>query len=673
MKRILLLTLSLLSLVSCSKFDDSAIWQELENHEERIAGLEKLCDEFNMNIMSLQTIVAALQDKDYVTSVTRLTDDGKDVGYVIEFSKSGAVTIYNGADGRDGKDAVAPMIGVKAGADGVYYWTLNGDWILDEYGKMIPAIGRDGSDGNPGTDGSDGITPELEIRDGFWYVSYDSGETWEQLGKATGEDGKDGADGADGVSGDAFFSSVTQDENNVYLHLADGTVLTLPLASSYLFNKIQSICYVPRYSDGAATVMYGESGDGIVEMDFEIYPKNAVEDIYRDWQKLLSLKAVYTKTRSSVDFIDMPIISCSVDVSDGLLTIIAQGENLSEDFYNGIHGASARLSVSDESNSISSAYIPMIAERTRPGGREIWYTTSDGQVLQPKDPSAIDATIVSNVYENNIGVISFDKDITVIGTTAFNSLSRLTSVVFPDSVVEIGWLAFNNCPNLTTISLPKNLERIGDRAFSLCTDLVDLVLPSKLKSIGKNAFASCSSLTSVHLPESLEELGDAVFYNCGNLSSFTGKFVYENGKCIIYDETLNSISVPGLTMFTVPDNVKHIGYECFRSFPLRIITLNDRIESVGVRAFFMSSISELRFPATLKEVRSLAFSSSQLERCYIEAVTPPAAVVPEGFSSWDAFSNIDDIVIYVPENSVEAYKTAAGWSRYADKIQGMAF
>jgi hypothetical protein len=79
----------------------------------------------------------------------------------------------------------------------------------------------------------------LKIEEGYWYISYDNGATWTQVGKATGEDGKDGADGEDGKDGqngadgkdgqdgDSMFQSVTQDENYVYFTLADGTVIEI--------------------------------------------------------------------------------------------------------------------------------------------------------------------------------------------------------------------------------------------------------------------------------------------------------------------------------------------------------------------------------------------------------------------------------------------------------------
>ncbi len=210
--RILTVTIMLLS-VGCI---DDDLYNRLDNLEERVSKLEELCREMNTNISSLQTIVTALQTNDYVTAVTPIVEDGKTVGYTISFVKSDPITIYHG------KDGYTPVIGVRQDSDGIYYWTLDGDWLLDADGNKIKA---------QGIDGKDGITPQLKIEGESWYISYDNGECWSQLGKATGEDGKDGQngqDGKDGKDGDSFFKSVTQDEENVYFELADGTVITLP-------------------------------------------------------------------------------------------------------------------------------------------------------------------------------------------------------------------------------------------------------------------------------------------------------------------------------------------------------------------------------------------------------------------------------------------------------------
>ena len=197
----------------------------------------------------MQTIVTALQNNDYITSVDPLTENGKVVGYTIKFAKSNPIVIYNGKDGADGN---TPVIGVKKDTDGIYYWTLDGEFIVAD-GQKIKA---QGTDGNNGADGSDGVTPKLEIREGYWWISYDNGTNWTQLGKATGEDGKD----ADSIK-------ITQDENNVYFELADGTVITIsktgqsvdPNIIQFADENVKKLCVGMWDTNGDLELSYDEA------------------------------------------------------------------------------------------------------------------------------------------------------------------------------------------------------------------------------------------------------------------------------------------------------------------------------------------------------------------------------------------------------------------------------
>ena len=79
------------------------------------------------------------------------------------------------------------------------------------------------------------VTPQFKIESDYWYVSYDEGWTWTQLGKATGEQGAQGEKGdtgEKGEKGDSMFSSVTQDAYFAYFTLADGTQIKIPKNSS---------------------------------------------------------------------------------------------------------------------------------------------------------------------------------------------------------------------------------------------------------------------------------------------------------------------------------------------------------------------------------------------------------------------------------------------------------
>lgn len=273
----------------CEKY---ASLDDFAQLEKRVAALENLCNQMNTNIASLQTLISALQNNDYITSVSPVTQDGKEVGYTISFAKSAAITIYHGKDGSNGlngsngKDGYTPVIGVRKDSDGIYYWTLDGSWMLDTAGNKIKAEGtdgkngadgkdgkdgadgkdgkdgvdgkdgKDGKDGAAGTpgsngqngaagtpgsngqngaagaDGKDGITPQLRITDGYWEVSYDNGTSWKRLGKATGENGTNGSPGTNGSDGDTLFEDITIGEESVTFKLSSGEEFSLPRTST---------------------------------------------------------------------------------------------------------------------------------------------------------------------------------------------------------------------------------------------------------------------------------------------------------------------------------------------------------------------------------------------------------------------------------------------------------
>lgn len=240
----------------------------LNNLLERVQRLENLCSQANTNIASMQTILMALQSNDCVTGVAPVVQNGETIGYTISFVKSAPITIYHGqngkdgVDGADGKDGRAPVIGVRQDADGLYYWTLDGEWLLDASGNKMKTAGSDGQKGdkgNDGADGKDGITPQLKIENGYWYVSTDGGRTWTNLGKATGENGKDG--------GDSMFSSVEITESSVKFTLTDGTSFSIPKDAPFniTFANTDTISCAPGSTYRIAYTIEGASSSTSVE------------------------------------------------------------------------------------------------------------------------------------------------------------------------------------------------------------------------------------------------------------------------------------------------------------------------------------------------------------------------------------------------------------------------
>ena len=146
MKRLLFILLTV-ALFGCH----NDIWEELNKQNDRITELENLCAKMNDNISALQIIISALENKDFVNSVTPIVQDGVEIGYKIEFSKGVTATIYHGIDGTDGVDGHSPIVGVKQDTDGVFYWThgLYKQMRENEYGRIIN-LSSTAVRGNPG-------------------------------------------------------------------------------------------------------------------------------------------------------------------------------------------------------------------------------------------------------------------------------------------------------------------------------------------------------------------------------------------------------------------------------------------------------------------------------------------------------------------------------------------
>ena len=194
------------SLSNCT-YDDSALWNEMEQIKDRISDLEESVLQTNEEIEALQSIINALQNNLYITSVEQTAD-----GYTIVFSDGTSANIMNGKDGVNGTNA--PLFSVKQDTDGNYYWTIDGEWLLVG-GEKVRANGLDGENGQ------DAIAPQIRINDitKEWEISTDGGMTWIPTGVV--------AEGT-GTVGDSLFESIdTSHEDYIIITLTDGTEFTL--------------------------------------------------------------------------------------------------------------------------------------------------------------------------------------------------------------------------------------------------------------------------------------------------------------------------------------------------------------------------------------------------------------------------------------------------------------
>ena len=276
MKKQLLLCLAAAALMVGACYNDKDLVSRLDQHDKDIAGLQKdvkdlqdAVSKINSNIEGLDKIVKALEKNVYVKSVTDVKDTAGDViGYTIEFTDNSKITIYHGEDGNQGDKGDkgdkgdqgdkgdkgdkgdAPVIGVKE-SGGVYYWTLNGEFLVDGEGHPIPVTGNDGQDGATGATGADGITPQLRINEGNWEVSYDKGQTWEVVGPAQ----------TAAEAGDAVFSGVKETKDQVVFTLADGSKLAIDKLVEFSL-KIDDSKTIDVVKDATAEIPYTLSGVG---------------------------------------------------------------------------------------------------------------------------------------------------------------------------------------------------------------------------------------------------------------------------------------------------------------------------------------------------------------------------------------------------------------------------
>lgn len=217
MKKELVMSLGLaLSCLACSKYDDSALNDRLAKLEQRVGAIEEKVKVANEDIKTLKSLVSASTQGKTITEVKK-TDEG----YDLIFSDKQVISIKHGRNGADGH---RPQISV-AQENGVYYWQLDGQWLLDAQNKKVRVSGETGPvgpQGAQGVAGQDGKTPTLRINAGKWEVSYGDNDWKEVPGSAGATLGETTVEGLD------LFKKIELDGDNVVITLKSGDKIKLP-------------------------------------------------------------------------------------------------------------------------------------------------------------------------------------------------------------------------------------------------------------------------------------------------------------------------------------------------------------------------------------------------------------------------------------------------------------
>ena len=289
----------------------------------------------------------------------------------------------------------------------------------------------------------------------------------------------------------------------------------------------------------------------------------------------------------------------------------------------------------------------------------IYYTTYDGNIIKPRK-NAFNAKIVSNTYENGIGIIKFDNAIDEIGEDACSSCERLISITIPDGVTTIGDCAFSSCINLSEITIPNSVTNIGASSFSRCQRLTNITLPNALNTIGEYAFTDCKSLRSITIPDNVSHIGQRAFTGCSNLKEFKGKYATEDGKFLIYKNRLEAYTSNGETRCIIPEGVIYIGGHVFENrSDLIDIKIPDSVTGIGVCSFAgCNGLTSIIIPENVIAIESWAFQGcNNLRTIFCLSPIPPTCD-----NQWTL--NNGQPSIYVQYECIQEYKKATFWKEH---------
>ena len=521
MKKELVMSLGLaLSCLACSKYDDSALYNLIAKLDQRLVAVEEHVKKANEDIKTLKSLVSAASQGKTITEVKK-TDEG----YDLTFSDKQVISIKMGRDGMDGH---SPKISVALDG-GVYYWQLDGKWLLDTQGQKVRVSGETGPQGIPGKDGATGPQgiPGKDGATGPQGIPGKDGATGPQgiPGKdgATGPQGIPGKDGATGPQGIPGKDGATGPQG---IPGKDGKTPKLRINAgkwevAYGNNDWIPVMVVSSGTSGATTVEGLDLFKNIKETDQEV---------------VITLKSGGTIKLSKQTSTPSNPLQPGEVISDPNNPF--NGKNIVWD------------EISSDNYKLSVNGLSLIK----------WMNTSTQNLDMNRDSQLRKITFIGNyAFEDyqNLKNVHIASSVTRIGEYAFAGCRSLKSATIPSSVTSIGDKAFENCRSLTSINIPVSVTSIGEYAFEDCRSLTSINIPQSVTSIGEAAFAGCSSLTSITIPSSVTSIGRFTFSSCRSLTSVT-----------------------------IPSSVTRIGEAAFHGCSnLRSINIPSSVTSIGDRAF----------------------------------------------------------------------------------------
>lgn len=328
---------------------------------------------------------------------------------------------------------------------------------------------------------------------------------------------------------------------------------------------------------------------------------------------------------------------------------------------------------------------------------------SDDCGYVPFDPSTFEGKIYAKYINgdtytkecdgNNISF--YDNDF----SDATQPSSAITQIIFGNCVYEVGGFSYENLANLKNVQFSQNTRVVSWGAFKNCTWLENLTFPSSMFQLEGRCFSYCKSLTEVTVPEGCG-MHEDVFGHCINLTAATipsynpigsnGSSEYKNTfEFCTKLETVNFTGNGGIKSFNgvfyhceslksvnIPSTVERIDGSCFAScYALPSIELPESLTYIGDTTFMKCySLTSITIPMNVTYIGQFAFMEcTRLESIYVEATTPPTLDTSGSYDGETLHESMafdyTNCPIYVPCNSLDAYKSASGWIKYRDRIK----
>ena len=180
-----------------------------------------------------------------------------------------------------------------------------------------------------------------------------------------------------------------------------------------------------------------------------------------------------------------------------------------------------------------------------------------------------------------------------------------------------------------------NIQSTHFSLFNGCTKLKSVSFPDQMTEIYYYSCYGCTSLSSVHLPKNLEIIGGNAFGQCKSLSNIE-----------------------------FPEGLKKLNNDAFKGAKLTSIVLPNSLDEIGGQCFRENLFSEITIPKNIQYIANMAFwDCKKLRKVIFEPTVPPT------FNGSSVFYGCpSDLKIYVPDTSLNAYKTAEFYDNLANKI-----